>query len=125
MSPEDLGVSKKRNKLHSFDISKAKLLNKGEIFVGAIAKKLIGTNKGSTSVQAFLTHVEDGFVACAKVLQSKMPLDSPLLRALAFVDPRTIGNSHSLKYLLALPKLVTNVFSDEQDDSFNMEKAAA
>ena len=78
VKPEEILEKKKNKKLASCDISQLKRLKPSDMFAGSIASKIIKENPQSHAVILFKEHMVDGFVACAQILQRKMPLTNEL-----------------------------------------------
>ena len=91
------------------------------MFLGAEAKEIVKQNPKSNCVSSFLESVEVAYIACATSIQQKMPLNNKLLKSLAFLDPQTMHNKHSLIHLSRLPQLVTNVLKKDELSRYDLE----
>ena len=54
------------------------------------------TGKDQTVIDNFLKATETAYINCAKKLQTKMPLNNKLLRAVAAIDPTLRGHLNKL-----------------------------
>ena len=72
-------------------------------------------------MKEFYTKALAAYQGCAKVLQTKMPLDNELLKHIGGLHPNTRGNELCQRYLLQLPHHVTNVLNDEEQIAYERE----
>lgn len=75
----------------------------------------------SENIIYFIFKVEDAYVACGKTLQEKLPICNVFLKAVSTIHPDSRGHSISLTYLAKLPRLVTNILADDEQDKYDME----
>ena len=75
----------------------------------------------NSSRRLFLDSVEAAYTACAVHLQMRLPIDNPLLQCLSALDPIARGNAVTCQNLGKLPKLVTNVLTEEEEEKFELE----
>ncbi|KAJ8300689.1 hypothetical protein KUTeg_022208 [Tegillarca granosa] len=92
-----------------------------DIFMGSAVLNILGSSKGDPVMKEFLMKVEKGYEECAAYLQKKLPLDSPLLKAITSIDPLARQHSIFVTRMKKLPGLVTNVLQDEELESFHQE----
>ena len=90
-----------------------------DVYVGLSTQKLC--NKQDSIVVAFMKAVRKAYVACGSYLQLKMPVTNKLLQHVSALDPVVRGEPKALQYMLALPTLVTNVLTEAEQRSYDME----
>ena len=71
--------------------------------------RYIQKNLPKTMAQEVTKTLVNAYVKCAQCLQKKMPVNNLLLRSISAIDSCCRGNSTTLRYLLRLPQLVSNV----------------
>ena len=95
---------------------------KRDIFIGSTAKGIVSAaHKSDSTVNEFLEQVESAYVMCSKYLSRKLPLDNKVLLSISAIDPSAHGHSITTKHLLQLPKLVTNVLTQEEIDPYDLQ----
>ena len=60
------------------------------------------------------------YVDCGSYLQTKMTVTNKLLTHVLALDPVVREEPKALQYMLALPTLVTNVLSEDEQNSYDM-----
>ena len=109
--------------LAEVDLEKpANQLNKNTIFVGKKARAVIEKNPKSAVVHEFVPLALAGFIACGKVLQTKMPVQNKLLLYMSALDPVVKGSTSAMSYMSKLPSLMTNVLSNvDEEELYDIE----
>ena len=64
--------------------------------------------------------VRKAYVDFGSYLQTKMPVTNKLLTHVSALDPVVRGEPKALQYMLALPTLVNNVLSEDEQNSYDM-----
>ncbi len=81
----------------------------------------INANMKGENAKTMIDTLKGAYVACSTYLLSKMPINNKLLKSISALDPRCQGHSITLKYLLQLPSLVTNVIEKEESVKYDLE----
>ena len=87
--------------------------------MGLCTQKLC--NKHDSIVVAFMKAVRKAYVACGSYLQLKLFVTNKLLQHVSALDPVVRGEPKALQYMLALPTFVTNVLTEAEQRSYDME----
>ena len=87
--------------------------------MGLSARKLC--NKQDSAVADFMKSERKAYVGCGSYLQTKMTVTNKLQTHVSALDPVVRGEPKALQYMLALPTLVTNVLSEDDQNSYDME----
>ncbi|XP_071506624.1 uncharacterized protein [Diadema antillarum] len=82
----------------------------------------IRKNLPSALVEEVTNKLLKAYIKCGTCLQKKMPLNNDLLKTVSAIDPCCRGHTATLKSLLKLPGLVTNVLhTEEENEQFDVE----
>ena len=93
-----------------------------DMFIGSTARKLmLKLNSKDPLRKDISERIQNAFVKCGKVLQQKMPINNELLKSLSAIDPCARGHGLTVRYLLKLPGLVTNVLTEEEESAYEKE----
>ena len=68
-----------------------------------------------------MDRLSKAYVNCATKLQQRMPVNNQLLKTLSDIDPSASGYSLTLRYLLNLPTLMTNVLAEDEETAYEKE----
>ena len=116
----DLLLDASARKLSKLDLAApGNWLPDKDMYVGLSARKLC--NKQDSAVVDFMKSVRKAYVDCGSYLQMKMPVTNKLLTHVSALDPVVRGEPKALQYMLALPTLVTNVLTEDEQNSYDME----
>ena len=97
-------------------------LPESEMFMGRTARKVVQkSNIKDYIVKDVLDRLSQAYVNCATKLQQRMPVNNQLLKTLSAIDPSARGHSLTLRYLLNLPTLMTNVFAEDEETAYEKE----
>jgi len=109
--------------LANLDLNVADLvLDKKDMFIGGRNTAIINKSQKSYVIENFLSTVYNAYTTTAEYLRLKLPLVNPLLRSISAIDPTSLGNQVSVKYLSKLPEFITNVLTNESElDMFQLE----
>lgn len=92
------------------------------LFFGYNTKKLLFSRDKNDLIQVtFIAQALEAYVKCAKVLLTKMPLDSPILQAFSILDPKLRGTSVSLHYMQKLPEMLPLNLTDKEMEEYDKE----
>ena len=100
------------------------LLLKKRIFTGVKAKNMIRTTKANdATVDWFLTAAAKTYKICVEYARNKLPLCNKTLKTFAAIDPIMILSQKDcvMHYLLELPDLLINVFTNEEEEKYEVE----
>ena len=89
-----------------------------EIFFGATTEQLLKVVSKSTR-HRFVNTASKALTACGVYLQSKLPLNNPVLQSMQVLDPisfKTIVSTESKLVLKDLPTFLPNLFSISKED---------
>lgn len=91
--------------------------------MGEMAKNFIKVAPKSCldDIKTFQKNTLKAYVACAKVLQQKMPITNQFLKAVSSIDPWCRQHSRSLELMKQLPEYVKNVIFSEEKEQYNLE----
>ena len=127
MKPDVLENCKKGKDLLTLDLKKESLLPRDLIFIGLKAKKLVKKlGIEHVDVVDFLDRVEKAYVQCGQYIQTKLPLENKVLKALTSIDPLMVcsPNANVLRRLLSLPSIFSTVLAEEEEELFEKEARA-
>ena len=97
-------------------------LPESEMFMGRAARKVVQkSNIKDYIVKDVLDRLSQAYVNCATKLQQRMPVNNQLLKTLSAIDPSARGHSLTLRYLLNLPTLMTNVLAEDEETAYEKE----
>ena len=117
MKPEE--ISRKSDKeLLKINVEEGNL--RGDIFIGGAAARVGKKMKDQKSFHCFLQKALTAYKAGSKAMQEKLPLNSPVLKALAAIDPVIRGHSFCSQGMDHLKHLL----SEEEQDSLLKEVCA-
>ena len=116
-------LPRESRKITSLAIDNKKLwLPVTDMFVGSLARKVMQkSNIKDPAIRDIQERLQMAYVNCGKILQQKMPINNILLKTLSAIDPCARGHSLTLRYLLKLPGLITNVLSEEEETEYEKE----
>ena len=127
VKPDVLENHKKGKDLLTLDLKKENLLPRDLIFIGLEAKKLVKKlGMEHVDVVDFLDRVEKAYVQCGQYIQTKLPLENKVLKALTSIDPLMVcsPNAIVLRRLLSLPSIFSTVLAEEEEELFEKEARA-
>ena len=92
------------------------LLGEKRIFTGVKAKNV-------ATVDWFLTAATKTYKICGEYARNKLPLRNKTLKTFAAIDPIMILSQKDcvMHYLLELPDLLVNVFTNEKEEKYEVE----
>ena len=103
--------------LKAIEISEKTVRDKNDLFYGAknerLMKKMKNLNRGDI-VSHFQTTVKESYMECGKYLRDHVPLDEPVLKCLASLNPMSIGDSTNHKYLKKLGDFFPQLLDDDE-----------
>ncbi|KAI0220002.1 hypothetical protein LSAT2_028463 [Lamellibrachia satsuma] len=108
--------SKKLKKLDITQDSNNFLSQKDMFCVNGVAKIVESCHKDDKLVKEFRDKVTSAYISA--YMQKLLPLANNVLQAASALDPEIRGQSLTLQFLKQLLKLVTNILSDVETDSF-------
>ena len=94
-----------------------------ELFIGAGTEAVVSGVRRKyhdSLVVEFLAKVSKAYADCAHYTK-KLPLNNPLLRSIAGIDPVKHGHNSTAKKLKRLPTLVTNVLMEEEKETYALD----
>lgn len=118
MKPEF--VKKPIHKLITVSINEENMLSQENIYVGDASNILKHLSPNDILVKRFYQRVKDAFIRCATYLQKKLPLDNPLLRAAASLDP-ALQHDIRLPLMKQLKSHAGHFLSEEEFDQYDLE----
>ena len=92
--------------------------------IGTIATKIIKKSKiDDKIVDDFLDNVLTAYSSCALYMVKKFPLSNDFLKTVAGIDPVAMltRSTVTLKAIMHLPDIVTNVLPSEQIENYEKE----
>ena len=97
-------------------------LSEKDMYVGS-AKNILAALPPLHSLRDdFYGKARKAYIECADYMQRTLPLNNKVLKHLSAVDPLARGSTIALKYLKALPDIVTNVITPgTETDTYHME----
>lgn len=113
-------VKRPLNQLITLSLNEENMLSQHNIHVGNASKILQRLSINDILVKRFYQRVKDAFVQCATYLQKKLPLDNPLLRAAASLDP-ALQHDLRLPLMKQLKSHAGHFLSEEEYDHFDLE----
>ena len=103
--------------LKELELSKRTVRRKDDIFYGAKNERLMKKMKdiGRTDiVEELQDQAMASYIHCGKYLQSKVPLDLPVLKCLGSINPMAIGYISNHKYLKKLGDFFPQILDDDE-----------
>lgn len=87
-----------------------------DMFVPVKAADLLKTKEGLSHKKTFTSKLKTAYIACALTLQSKMPVNNPVLKACAALDPTVRRTTTAQRYLKALLKKTSLIDPDKREE---------
>ena len=93
-----------------------------KMFMGRAARKVVQkSNSKDYIVKDVLDRLSQAYVNCATKQQQRMRVNNQLLETLSAIDLSAFGHNLTLRYLLNLPTLMTNVFAEDEETAYEKE----